>query len=287
MKNQIKTLITLGMLLMLAACGSDDESAIDLSAFKGLDTEPELTTDTLANGDPLYLNYEYSGSMMNTVSVDDSVHSFTFAPEASGLVIMDFTIDSVEINLHVYVDGNENELNLESTGNGNSILILEVEAGVTYKVDASVYLEENDVSYEYSLVVTEANRSRLKLEEDEYWVIATIDQSELCESTNLELAGDFERSFSIGIILNGVAPYIRVGNKVLNLINKSNNRYEYRSSEIDGGEGWSYSSEVAYDLKVDENSGGIILDAEYSSVEVDIETTTCNGKESWSGNVLL
>lgn len=287
MKNKFKNLCSLAMFIMVAACGSDDESSIDLSPFKGLNTEPELTTDTLANGDPLYLNYEYTGSMMNTDAVDNSDHSFTFTPEASGLVIIDLTADSVEINLHIYVDGNENELNLEDTGEGNSILVLEAEAGVTYTVDASVYLEENDVSYAYTLIVTEANRVRLGLEKDEYWLGVTIDQSETCESTDVQSAGVYEKSFSFGIIFNGVAPYFRVGSTLLNLTETSNNRYEYRSSETDGGEGWSYSSEVVYDLQVNENSGSMTLDAEYTNVETDSETTTCNGTESWTGNVLL
>lgn len=287
MKNKFKNLCSLAMFIMVAACGSDDESSIDLSPFKGLNTEPELTTDTLANGDPLYLNYEYTGSMMNTDAVDNSDHSFTFTPEASGLVIIDLTTDSVEINLHIYVDGNENELNLEDTGEGNSILVLEAEAGVTYTVDASVYLEENDVSYAYTLIVTEANRVRLGLEKDEYWLGVTIDQSETCESTDVQSAGVYEKSFSLGIIFNGVAPYFRVGSTLLNLTETSNNRYEYRSSETDGGEGWSYSSEVVYDLQVNENSGSMTLDAEYTNVETDSETTTCNGTESWTGNVLL
>ena len=287
MKNKFKNLCSLAMFIMVAACGSDDESSIDLSPFKGLNTEPELTTDTLANGDPLYLNYEYTGSMMNTDAVDNSDHSFTFTPEASGLVIIDLTADSVEINLHIYVDGNENELNLEDTGEGNSILVLEAEAGVTYTVDASVYLEENDVSYAYTLVVSEANRERLELLEDEYWLGIDIDQSETCVVTNSEETDEYDRSFSLGIILNTVDAYFRVGNKYFNLTKISKNHYEYRSSETDGGEGWSTSSNVVYDIKLDESLGSMTLDAEYTTVEIYSETTTCNGTESWAGNVLL
>lgn len=37
MKSQIKTLFSLAIFMLLTACGSSDESSIDLSPFKGLD----------------------------------------------------------------------------------------------------------------------------------------------------------------------------------------------------------------------------------------------------------
>ncbi len=287
MKNQIKTLFSLAIFMVLTACGSDDESIIDLSVFKGLQTEPELTADTIADGDPLYLNYEYTGSMSRAPSENDIKHIFSFSVAETGLVVMDLTSTSVEADLRVYVDGDEDGLNLIGIGGGDDILVLEATAGITYSVEASIYLENADTLYAYSLVVAEANRERLELLEDEYWLGIDISQSETCIVTNSEDTNVYESSFSLGIILNTVDAYFRAGDKYFYLTKTSSNRYEFRSSETDGGEGWSTSSDVAYDLKLDGNSGSITLDAEYTNVETYSETTTCNGIESWSGNVLL
>jgi len=281
MIKQIKILISLAILLVLTACGSDDESSINLSQFKGLDAEPELTADDLADGDPLYLNHEYTGSMTTT----NNDHSFTFSPVKSGLVVMEIIGPSEEADLRVYVDGDEDGLNLLGRGGGNDILVLDAKAGVTYSVDASIYIQETD---EYSLVVAEANRERLGLKPNEYWLGISVEQSETCESTNLHRVGVNEQSYSFGIIINMADLYFRAGESIYNLTRISNNQYEHQSSEKDGGDNWTTTSETTLQIQIDGNTGQVLADNEYQNVEESFDdTTTCDGKETWSGNIML
>jgi len=288
MKNQIKVLISLAIVMVLTACGSEDESTIDLSQFKGLDVEPELTGNTIADGYPLYLNYKYTGSMMIENYEDSNDHSFTFTPVKSGLVVMELITSSEEADLHVYVDGDEDGLNLLGVGGGNDILVLDAEAGVTYSVDVSIYLEELNVEYEYSLVVADANRERLGLNENEYWFSASIEQTETCESTNVQDEGVNERSYSLGFVINMVDLYFRSGDTIYNLTRISSNRFEHQTSDTDSGYNWTSTSESTLQIQIEGNTGQVLADIEYQNVEKYSEdTTTCNGKETWTGNIML
>ncbi|EAT13796.1 hypothetical protein HF888_10195 [Bermanella marisrubri] len=288
MKMQLKILVSLTFLLVLAACGSEDETLINLDQFKGLELEPELTSDDLVDGNPLYLNYEYTGSMMISSYEEGYDHAFSFSPDKSGLVVMELITSSVEADLRVYVEGDEDGLNLLGIGGGNDILVLQAEKGVTYSVEVSIYLEQLDVEYEYSLIVADANRERLGLAVNEYWLGVSIEGRETCESTNLHETGTEEQSYSLGMIVNIADLYLRSGETKFNLVSLSSNRFEHQGSDKDQFLNTTTTSEFKYQLKIAGETGQVLGRSEYENVEKYNETTTtCIGKDTWSGAVLL
>lgn len=288
MKMQLKILVSLTFLLVLAACGSEDETLINLDQFKGLELEPELTLDDLVDGNPLYLNYEYTGSMMISSYEEGYDHTFSFSPDKSGLVVMELITSSVEADLRVYVEGDEDGLNLLGIGGGNDILVLQAEKGVTYSVEVSIYLEQLDVEYEYSLIVADANRERLGLAVNEYWLGVSIEGKETCESTNLHETGTEEQSYSLGVIVNIADLYLRSGETKFNLVSLSSNRFEHQGSDKDQFLDTTTTSGFKYQLEIAGETGQVLGGSEYKNVEKYNETTTtCIGKDTWSGAVLL
>lgn len=284
-----KALSSLAMITMLTACGARDGDGTtpDLDQFKGLSAEPELIADTLVDGDPLYLNHEYAGSMMRTPSVYDNEHQFSFSAAETGLIVMELKGESILVDLLVFIDSDEVEMKLLGVGDGYALLVLEAEAGVTYSVEASLYLEEADVPYSYSLIVAEANRETLGLEENEYWFGVNIVQTEVCESTNVHMDGIHGNNFSLGFILNIPELYIRSGEIKYNLIKTSSNNYKYQIDIFDEFGNWSSASQLIRLYEVNFDSGVVVVDVVYSNEVISTYNTMCNGVETWNGKVLL
>ena len=255
---------------------TDNTSNVEITqAAKGSEVQPALSTAEVSEGSDISLNSQSSGAVDG-----ESPTRLNFQSHAEGMVVVKLTGSSDELSLMVE-DDQGGWITSFNPGSEESV-VFNAQAGMGYTIDIAT---ENDQA-SFELILTEANRETLELEENEYYVALAGLGDFQCGGENLtEMAG--EVPFNKQLIVNWDQGYF--------MNSAGSNRQDFASVtdlNYTTNENHQLSNGNRYSLQLDLNllpeMGTLNGTAVEEAIEnVDGDTSTCTGNFDLVGRILL
>jgi hypothetical protein len=269
--------------LGLTACGSESDTEnpniqTEFSAgIKGSQEQPILSNADILEGDSATLNTNYTGNILEDSSVD---FSFTLAENKKVALALSSGLGDLDL----YVDGHD--IDLESAFDGsNELIIFDAQAGEHYSVRVKSWLG----SGEFQLLLVEANRSSLGLENNEYLVSLDSINTQKCIIDGTRETEESYEDSSFGII-NWSAGYIDDLSGVdRNLFSSvDGNSFTVTDNVSEAGKNYSISGQASLTLTTDFTSGAITGSSDGSfEYSEDGEDGSCTATGILTGQVIL
>ena len=259
--------------IFLMACGSsgqEDGPIIDLSIFKGLESEPILTDmKSLEHGSFVQINSVLEGHVLEGETVQ-----YYFEPLDSELVV--FIINQPFKAMALEVKSIEDGVD-ESLGGfySSPIKIVDVSAGGRYLISISA---GTSLGY-FNLKVVQANRSSLSLSKDEYVFKESFTDYQKCGDGEVVVAREFYSLIDLSFNYGTQMPIGTYGvHYATNMYGASTPENIYVNSEH-----W---------IEIDDETGTLIGGGEYIIQIFDedgylLENGGCDGYIETSGEIIL